>query len=294
VVDEVSLDLIAEYIDWTPFFSAWRLRGRFPGILDQPRHGSAARELYQNATELLRQIIDGGLLRARGVYGFWPANASGDDLILYTDETREQEILRFSMLRQQSVTDGGEPNGSLADFIAPADTGIRDYLGAFAVTAGLGATELSAAYAQENDDYRAIMVKALADRLAEAFTEYLHQQARIDWGYGADENLTYEDLIKERYRGIRPAFGYPACPDHTEKEKLFSLLDAGSLGIELTESYAMTPAASVSGVYFSHPASRYFTVGRIDRDQVASYAGRKGMSVAEAERWLAPNLTYDP
>jgi 5-methyltetrahydrofolate--homocysteine methyltransferase len=215
-------------------------------------------------------------------------------VVLYTDETRSSVRARLPMLRQQAGQPEGKPNRSLADYVAPAGSGLRDHLGAFAVTSGIGADELAADFERALDDYSSIMVKALADRLAEAFAECLHARARRDWGYGRDENLDSEDLAAERYRGIRPAYGYPACPDHSEKRTLFELLEAPALGIELTESYAMTPAASVSGLYFAHPEARYFTVGRIDRDQVEDYATRKGMSVAEAERWLTPNLGYDP
>ncbi len=293
-LDDVPLSDIARYIDWTFFFSAWELKGRFPAILDHPVYGSAARELYENARTVLQRIIDGKLLKASGVYGFWPANTDGDDIVVYTDDDRRSELTRLPMLRQQEVIADGRPNRSLADFIAPRESGVPDYLGMFAVTTGLGADELAASFERDHDDYNAIMVKALADRLAEAFAEYLHAQARKDWGYGTSEQLSNEDLVAEKYRGIRPAYGYPACPDHTEKGKLFEVLDAGRQGIVLTESFAMLPAASVSGLYFSHPEAKYFNVGRIDRDQLESYAGRKGMSIEEAERWLAPNLSYDP
>jgi 5-methyltetrahydrofolate--homocysteine methyltransferase len=293
-VDDASLAEIAEYIDWTFFFSAWELKGRFPKILENPERGEEARELYQNGQELLRRIAEERLLTPRGVYGFWPAASSGDDVIVYSDESRERELLRFNMLRQQSAMADGGPNRSLADFIAPVESGLRDYLGAFAVTSGIEAAELAERYRDEDDDYNAIMVKALADRLAEASAEWLHRRARSDWGYGKQENLTNEELIAEKYRGIRPAFGYPACPDHSEKIKLFELLDAPAVGIELTESCAMLPAASVSGIYLAHPAARYFAVGRLDRDQLESYAARKGLPLGEAERWLAPNLAYDP
>jgi 5-methyltetrahydrofolate--homocysteine methyltransferase len=293
VIADADLEKIARYIDWTFFFTAWELKGRFPKILEHPRYGAAARELYENAQELLRRIIDGKLLQARGVYGFWPANSDGDDIVLYEDEDRGRELVRFNMLRQQHTSDPTKPQRCFADFVAPRESGIPDHLGAFAVTAGIGATELCERFERDHDDYHAIMVKALADRLAEAFAEFLHLQARRDWGYGTDENLSLEELIRERYRGIRPAFGYPGCPDHSEKRKLFSLLDAPALGIELTETCAMTPAASVSGLYFAHPDARYFTVGKIGRDQVESYAARKGMSVAEVERWLTPNLGYE-
>ncbi len=293
-LDDVPLEDLAKYIDWTFFFSAWELKGRFPGILDHPQYGPAARELYENAQALLKRIIDEKLLTARGVYGFWPANTVGDDIIVYTDDTRHHELTRLPMLRQQEVIADGRPNRSLADFIAPRDTGVPDYLGMFAVTTGHGADALVSRFEQDHDDYNAIMVKALADRLAEAFAEYLHAQARKDWGYGAGEKLSKEDLIGEKYRGIRPAYGYPACPDHTEKRKLFEVLDAARQGLVLTESFAMLPAAAVSGLYFSHPQAKYFNVGRIGPDQVESYAKRKGMSIEEAERWLAPNLSYDP
>jgi len=295
---DAPLAELARYIDWTFFFTAWELRGRFPAILDHPEQGAAARELYANARKLLDEIIAGGKLRARGVYGFWPAAADGNDIVLYADPTRGKEKLRFNMLRQQQTKDPASdradgPCYSLADFVAPVGAPVRDHLGAFAVTAGLGAAELAAANEKALDDYSAIIVKALADRLAEAFAEYLHQQARRDWGYGAVEDLTNDDLIGEKYRGIRPAFGYPACPDHTEKAKLFDLLGARAIGIDLTESFAMTPAASVSGIYLAHPRARYFNVGRLGRDQVEDYARRKGMPTLEVERWLAPNLGYD-
>jgi 5-methyltetrahydrofolate--homocysteine methyltransferase len=297
VVDDVTLEELTRYIDWTFFFTAWELRGRFPAILDHPLQGAAARELYANARQILQAITDGKKLTPRGVYGFWPAHSDGNDVVLYADESRVGELLRFNMLRQQQVkgpADAGKPFLSLSDFVAPVGSGLPDHLGAFAVTAGLGAAELAGAYEKALDDYGAIIVKALADRLAEAFAECLHQRARRDWGYGAAEDLSSEDLVDEKYRGIRPAFGYPACPDHTEKGKLFDLLGARRIGMELTEHFAMTPAASVSGLYFAHPAARYFNVGRIDRDQVDDYARRKQMPVSVVERWLAPNLAYDP
>jgi len=294
VLDDVPLETLARYIDWTFFFTAWELKGRFPKILEHPVHGAAARDLYENGLALLREITDRKLLRARGVYGFWPANAVGDDIVLYTDETRATELLRFSMLRQQRTVEADKPTRSLADFVAPAGHGLADHVGAFAVTAGLGADALVRRYEAEHDDYDAILVKALADRLAEASAEYLHERARRDWGYEPDRALSNDELIDEKYRGIRPAFGYPACPDHTEKWKLFDLLRAREIGMDLTEHLAMTPPASVSGLYFAHPAARYFTVGRIGRDQVEDYARRKGMTLAEAERWLAPNLGYEP
>jgi 5-methyltetrahydrofolate--homocysteine methyltransferase len=290
LLDDEPLADIAKYIDWTLFFTTWELKGSFPAILKHPKYGAAATELYQHAQELLGRIIDSRLLRARGSYGFWPANSDGDDVIVYADETRGNELLRFNMLRQQEAMPSGQPNRSLADFIAPRSSGVPDYIGAFAVTAGLGADELVKRYEKQNDDYRAIMVKALADRLAEAFAEYLHARVRREWGYEVSETLTNEDLIAEKYRGIRPAFGYPACPDHTEKFKLFDLLAAERAGIKLTESCAMTPAASVSGLYLSHPEARYFMLGRIGRDQLEDYAARKAQPVDAIARSLAEHL----
>jgi 5-methyltetrahydrofolate--homocysteine methyltransferase len=279
---EPELGLLRDYIDWQFFFHAWELKGRFPAILEQP----AAKELFDDATELLDQIVGERLLTARGVYGFWPASSDCDDIVV---ESENGDPVRFCFLRQQSAYGDSRPNRCLADWVAPAG----DHLGAFAVTAGIGADELAARFEAEHDDYRAIMVKALADRLAEAFAEYLHEHARGEW-YESDEKLTNEQLIEERYRGIRPAFGYPACPDHSEKSKLFELLGAQRLGLELTESYAMIPAASVSGIYLAHPQARYFSVGRVGRDQVEDYARRKEAALDEVERWLRPNLAYDP
>jgi 5-methyltetrahydrofolate--homocysteine methyltransferase len=288
-VVEASIETLRPYIDWTFFFTAWELKGRFPAILDHPAHGAAARELYENANEQLDELVADGRISARGVYGFWPANADGDDLVL---EAAAGGV-RFHMLRQQADHGDGRPNRSLADYVAPAETGLADHVGAFGVTAGIGVDEVVAGFEADHDDYRAIMVKALADRLAEAFAEHLHEVARREW-YETGPTMTNEELIAERYRGIRPAFGYPSCPDHSEKRTLFDLLDAASLGMDLTENYAMLPAASVSGLYFGHPAARYFNVGRIGRDQVEDCARRKGVEVAEAERWLRPNLAYDP
>jgi 5-methyltetrahydrofolate--homocysteine methyltransferase len=234
-------------------------------------------------------------LTARGVYGFWPANADGEDVVLYTDETRKHELIRLPMLRQQWERKGQTVYRSLVDYIAPRESGRKDYIGAFAVTTGIGCDELSKKYLADHDDYHSIMAKAVADRLAEAYAEMLHRQARIDWGFGGEEGLSQDDLIEEKYRGIRPAYGYPACPDHTEKRKLFDLLDAEkATGIQLTESYAMWPAAAVSGLYFAHPEARYFSVDRITKEQVEDYARRKGMAIAEVERWLSPNLGYTP
>jgi 5-methyltetrahydrofolate--homocysteine methyltransferase len=290
---ELPLETLRPFIDWTFFFSAWELPGRFPKLLEHPAYGAEAKKLYEDANRLLDRIARGKWIRANGVYGFWPALREDDDLVLFEDESAAREIARFPMLRQQQEAEGA-PLRSLADFVAPREGGRVDSVGAFAVTGGLGAEALAARFAAEHDDYRAIMTKALADRLAEAFAEYLHAQARRDWGYGEDEHLGHSDLIEERYRGIRPAFGYPACPDHHEKRRLFELLAAHEIGMGLTETCMMTPAASVSGLYFAHPEARYFSVGRIGRDQVADYARRKGWSLAEAERWLGPNLGYEP
>ena len=289
-VVEPSLDELVPFIDWTFFFSAWELKGRFPAILDDPTYGAAARDLYGHARGLLDTIVKERRLTARGVYGFWPANAIGDDIAVYKDDARRAELVRFHMLRQQEPIADGRPNRSLADFVAPKESMAPDYVGAFAVTAGIGVDALVQEFEKQHDDYSAIIVKALADRLAEAFAEFLHAQARRDWGYGAAEQFSNDDLMAEKYRGIRPAFGYPACPDHTEKGALFSLLDAPAVGITLTESFAMMPAAAVSGVYFSHPQAKYFNVGRIGRDQLEDYAARKGWTIEQAERWLAPNL----
>ncbi len=292
---DFDLGRLVDYIDWTPFFHAWELRGVYPRILDDPRYGAAARELYDNARRLLEEIVARSLLRAHAVYGFWTANTDADDIVLWCDGERSRELTRFHTLRQQNDRGAGKPLLALADFVAPLESGMPDHLGAFAVTAGHGLPELVARFESAHDDYNAILAKALADRLAEAFAECLHERARHDWGYGRDERLGKEDLIRERYRGIRPAPGYPACPDHSEKRQLWALLDAeNAVGIRLTESFAMDPAASVSGLYFAHPQAAYFSVGRIGRDQVESYARRKGARVEEVERWLAPVLAYDP
>jgi 5-methyltetrahydrofolate--homocysteine methyltransferase len=285
-----SLDELIPYIDWTFFFTAWELKGRYPTIFEHPQYGAAAKDLYGHARTLLDQMSRDKLIEAKGVYGFWPANSDGDDIVLFKDDGRREELARFHMLRQQEEIADGRPNRSLADFVAPISSGAPDYIGAFAVTAGIGVDALAKKYEAEGNDYDAIMVKALADRLAEAFAEYLHAQARKDWAYGADEKLTNDDLVDEKYRGIRPAFGYPACPDHTEKFELFRLLDAPAVGIELTESCAMWPAASVSGIYLSHPEAKYFNIGRVGRDQAEAYAKRKGWTQAEIEKWLSPVL----
>ncbi|WP_435009243.1 methionine synthase [Tundrisphaera lichenicola] len=295
VLADVPLGEIIPFIDWSPFFMAWELKGKYPAIFQDPTVGEVAKELFQDATELLDRIVAEKLLRAGGVYGFFPANSVGDDIILYTDEARSAERGRIHTLRQQWERQGQKDFRSLADYVAPLDSGRIDYLGAFAVTTGIGADELARSFEEKGDDPSAIMTKALADRLAEAFAEMLHRQARRDWGYGLDEGLSSEDLIEERYRGIRPAPGYPACPDHTEKTTLWDLLDVkAATGIWLTESLAMHPAASVSGLYFAHPGARYFAVDLITKDQVEDYAARKGKPLPEIERWLSPNLGYEP
>ncbi|HEX3998769.1 MAG TPA: methionine synthase [Pirellulales bacterium] len=295
VLDDFPLARIAEYIDWSPYFMAWEMKGKYPAIFSDPVAGAEAKRLFDDAERLLQRILRERRLTARGVYGFWPANSEGDDIVLFTDESRSAELTRFHTLRQQWERKGQATFYSLADFIAPRESGRADYLGAFAVTTGIGCDALVREFETDHDDYQAISTKALADRLAEAFAELLHQQARADWGYGRDEHLSPLDLIAEKYRGIRPAPGYPACPDHTEKQILFDLLEAEkSADIHLTEHFAMLPAASVSGLYFAHPESRYFAVDRLTRDQVEQYAKRKRMTLAEVERWLAPNLGYEP
>jgi 5-methyltetrahydrofolate--homocysteine methyltransferase len=293
-LEKLPLREIAQYVDWQYFFYAWDLRGKFPEILDDPEKGAAARDLYAAGQELLEKIVRGGLLTARARYGFFPANADGDDVVVWTDPDRGQERLRFNMLRQQQVSGRDRDCLCLADFIAPASSDLVDWIGGFVVTAGIGADDLARQYQDGGDDYNAIMVKALADRLAEAAAEWLHARVRRDFGYGKDEHYTNVDLIHERYRGIRPAFGYPACPDHSEKQKLFDLVAGGDIGVALTDHFAMVPAASVSGLYFAHPKAHYFTVGKVGRDQVADYARRKGLDPKVAERWLSPILGYEP
>ncbi|MFO0909792.1 MAG: methionine synthase [Isosphaeraceae bacterium] len=294
-LSEFPLSELVPYIDWSPFFMTWELKGKYPRIFDDPNVGHEARRLFDDATALLNRIVREKLLQARGVYGFFPAASEGDDIVIYTDDRRSDVRARLPMLRQQWQRDGQTTFRSLADYVAPSGLGIADYLGAFAVTAGHGVAELAARFERDHDDYNSILTKALADRLAEAFAEYLHERVRREWGYGASESLSKDDLIEEKYRGIRPAAGYPSCPDHTEKGTLWTLLDAeASTGIRLTESFAMEPGASVSGLYFAHPGARYFAVDMITRDQVENYAARKGVTVAVAERWLAPNLGYDP
>jgi 5-methyltetrahydrofolate--homocysteine methyltransferase len=295
VLDNFPLATLREFIDWSPFFHTWGMKGIYPRILDHAEQGAQARQIFTEANALLDLIIEKSLITARGVYGFFPANAVGDDVELYTDDTRKEVLERFHFLRQQANREGSEPCRSLADFIAPKETGLQDYIGGFAVTSGIGLKELCDRFRVENDDYNAIMAEAVADRLAEAFAECLHKRVRDEWGYGREEGLSPADLIQEKYRGIRPAAGYPACPDHTEKGPLWHLLDVqAKTGMLITESFAMWPGSSVSGLYFAHPNSRYFSLGKIGRDQVADYHERKGMSLAEVERWLGQNLNYDP
>jgi 5-methyltetrahydrofolate--homocysteine methyltransferase len=301
------LEDLVPFIDWSPFFHTWELRGRYPSILQHEKHGEEARKLFADAQKLLEQIISEKLIEPRGVYGFFPANRIGDDVELYTDESRAQVLTTFHFLRQQIEKPDGSPNWCLADFIAPRQSSSpslsgqpegctpTDYLGAFAVTSGHGLDELVKKFKAEHDDYNAIMAEALADRLAEAFAEYLHKRVRDEWRYGRAESLTSEQLIAEQYRGIRPAAGYPACPDHTEKGTLWKLLDVERVaGIKLTESFAMWPGSSVSGLYFAHPDSKYFAVGKLGRDQVIDYHVRKAMELAAVERWLGPYLNYNP
>jgi len=297
VLHDINLEDLRNYIDWMPFFNAWEFHGKFPNILSDATYGDAARSLYADATEMLDRIIDEKWLQAKAVFGFHPANSDGhDDLLVYADQNRDSVILRLCHLRQQRTKPSGQPQNCLADYIAPVESGKADHIGAFAVTAGIGIEEHVARFENQQDDYSAIILKALADRLAEASAEYLHERVRCEyWGYAPKERLSNDELIRETYAGIRPAPGYPACPDHTEKARLWELLDVeASIGLQLTESYAMYPTAAVSGFYFSHPDARYFSVGKIDRDQLESYAERKKMSRVEAEKWLMPNLGYEP
>jgi 5-methyltetrahydrofolate--homocysteine methyltransferase len=294
VLSDYSIKELIDYIDWTPFFSTWELAGKFPAILDDAKYGPAARSLYEDARAMLDKIVAENWFKASGVLGFWPANAEGDDILVYGDESRSKPIAVLHTLRQQLSKREGRANTALSDFIAPRSSSLADYIGAFTVTAGIGEDEVAERFKRANDDYSAIMVKALADRLAEAFAERLHQRARKDfWGYAPNEAMTAEQLIAEKYDGIRPAPGYPAQPDHTEKGTLFKLLESERVGVKLTESFAMWPGAAVCGLYFSHPQSAYFGVGKIERDQVEDYARRKNWSVSDCERWLAPILNYD-
>jgi 5-methyltetrahydrofolate--homocysteine methyltransferase len=307
----LALRILIDYIDWSPFFHVWELRGRYPAIFDDPAIGKQARELFDDAQELLERITANNLLVARGVYAFWPANSVGEDVDLYVDDTRTKKLATFYFLRQQMQKPAGQFNHCLGDYVAPdanpksaatdakqrpgfpiRNSKLKDYLGGFAVSIH-GADELAEEFKRQHDDYNAILTKALADRLAEAFAEYLHKQARIAWGFGVDEKLSNAELIREKYRGIRPAAGYPACPDHAEKRTLFDLLDAETnAGVRLTESFAMHPGASVSGLYFSHSEAKYFGVGQIARDQIIDYASRRGEGIAAVEKRLAPNLGY--
>ena len=293
-LDKFPLATLREYIDWSPFFHTWGMKGLYPRILDHEEQGPEARKIFADGNAMLDVIIEKNLITARGVYGFFPAAAIGDDVALYTDATRQHELDRLHFLRQQANREGNEPCRSLADFIAPLETKLCDHIGAFAVTTGIGLKELCDGFREKHDDYSAIMAEALADRLAEAFAECLHKRVRDEWGYGSDEGLTPADFIHEKYRGIRPAPGYPACPDHTEKGTLWRLLDVqANTGMLITESFAMWPGSSVSGIYFAHPQSRYFSLGKIAHDQVSDYHTRKKMSMAEVERWLGQNLNYD-
>jgi 5-methyltetrahydrofolate--homocysteine methyltransferase len=294
VFDTYDLNELARYIDWTPFFQAWEMKGRYPAILDDEEQGPAARQLWDDAQEMLKEVLQKNWFRPKAVIGFWPANADGDDIKLFTGDDRAEELATLYTLRQQLSKQKDRPNLALADFVAP--TGTPDYIGAFVVTAGLEENLIAERFERKNDDYSAIVIKALADRFAEAFAEALHERVRKEfWGYAPDEHATPDDLLQEKYRGIRPAPGYPAQPDHTEKTTLFRLLNAKQrIGVELTESYAMWPGASVSGLYFSHPDAYYFGVAKVERDQVEDYSKRKGMPVREVERWLGPILNYTP
>jgi 5-methyltetrahydrofolate--homocysteine methyltransferase len=295
VLENFPLETLRKFIDWSPLFHTWELKGIYPKIFEHPLYGEQAKQVFADANALLETIVEKKLLTARGVYGLFAASAVGDDVQLYADTARTRQLERFCFLRQQANREGAEPCRSLADFIAPKETGLADTMGAFAVTSGGGLRELVEGFKAKHDDYNAIMAEAIADRLAEAFAECLHKRVREEWGYGKCEKLTTVDLIEEKYRGIRPAPGYPACPEHTEKGTIWRLLDVKkNAAIELTENFAMWPGSSVSGFYFAHPESRYFQLGKIDRDQVTDYGARKGMSLAEAERWLGPNLNYDP
>jgi 5-methyltetrahydrofolate--homocysteine methyltransferase len=294
--ERYPLGELAERIDWTPFFQAWELAGRFPAILEDDKVGEQARNLFADARRMLQRLVAENWLEARAVFGFFAANAAGDDVLLYADAARTEELAEVHFLRQQMAKSGGQTNHCLADWVAPVESGVADWIGAFAVTAGIGIESHVSAFEADHDDYSAIMLKALADRLAEALAERLHERVRKElWAYAPDEELDNEGLIAEKYRGIRPAPGYPACPDHTEKATIWELLRPQErAGISLTEHFAMTPTAAVSGFYLSHPDARYFGTGRIGRDQVQDYARRKGTSLKEAERWLSPVLAYDP
>jgi len=291
----VEVETLIDYIDWTPFFYTWEMKGRYPKILTDPKLGEEASKLFEDAQSLLRNIVENRRFQPKAVIGFFPANSDGDDILIYTDESRKEVQTTFHTLRQQTAKTDDKPNQALSDFIAPKDSGRADYFGGFALTTGAEVEELAGNFEKQLDDYNAILVKAVGDRLAEALAEYMHKQVRDAWGYGNSENFNLDDLVREKYRGIRPAPGYPAQPDHTEKPILFELLDAEKrVGVKLTESNSMSPASSVAGMYYAHPESRYFAVGKINRDQVEDYADRKKMSVSEVERWLGPILGYDP
>ena len=296
VFDDYDLEELAGYIDWTPFFQTWELKGRYPAILEDEKQGEAARQLFADAQAMLSKIIAEKWFRPRAVVGFWPANAVGDDIRLFTDESRSEELATFFTLRQQLSKRDGRPNVALSDFVAPADSGVQDYVGGFVVTAGFEEIAIAERFERANDDYSSILVKALADRFAEAFAERMHERVRREfWGYAPNESFTPDELAAEAYAGIRPAPGYPAQPDHTEKVTLFRLLDAeAKTGVKLTEGMAMWPGSSVSGLYIGHPDSYYFGVAKVERDQVEDYAQRKGMAVREVERWLGPVLNYVP
>jgi 5-methyltetrahydrofolate--homocysteine methyltransferase len=294
VFEEIKIDSLIPFIDWTPFFQSWELHGKFPQLLEDEVIGLQAQDLFADAQKMLKQIVSEKWLQAKAVIGIWAANSVEDDICLYSDDERKQQLATIHTLRQQTQKSSKADNLALSDFIAPQSTALSDYLGAFVCTAGLGIEKHLTRYEQENDDYSSIMLKALADRLAEACTEYMHLKIRTEqWAYSPSESLNNNDLIKEQYQGIRPAPGYPACPDHTQKKTIFKLLNATkNIGVSLTESLAMYPAASVSGLYFSHPQSKYFGLGKIQKDQVKSLAKRKGTSVELEEKWLAPNLAY--
>jgi 5-methyltetrahydrofolate--homocysteine methyltransferase len=296
VIDDIGLDTLVPFIDWTPFFQTWELKGRFPAILDDPKQGAAACQLYDDARAMLERIVAEGWFKPKAVIGFWPAASIGEDIRLFTDDTRATPGETFFTLRQQLSKRDGRPNMALADFVAPLASGKHDYIGGFVVTAGAEEIEIATRFARANDDYSSILVKALADRFAEALAEQMHERVRREfWGYAPDEVLTGQERLDEAYRGIRPAPGYPSQPDHTEKLTLFRLLDAErAVGVRLTESLAMWPGSSVSGLYLAHPDAHYFGVAKVERDQVEDYAARKAMPIAQVERWLAPILNYDP
>ncbi|HMF65981.1 MAG TPA: vitamin B12 dependent-methionine synthase activation domain-containing protein, partial [Phyllobacterium sp.] len=296
VFENYDLAEIARYIDWTPFFQTWELKGRYPAILEDEKQGEAARQLFDDAQAMLKKIIAEKWFNPKAIIGLWPAGATGDDIRVFPDETRKEELATFYTLRQQLSKRDGRPNVALGDFVAPIDSGVQDYMGAFVVTAGIEEIAIAERFERANDDYSSILVKALADRFAEAFAELMHERVRKEfWGYAPDESLTPDDMLGEPYRGIRPAPGYPAQPDHTEKETLFRILDAEArINVRLTESFAMWPGSSVSGIYIGHPESYYFGVAKVERDQVEDYSERKQMPVEQVERWLGPILNYVP